>query len=204
MECRRMFGHGFDFFGKIHIPAETRVHAGENARNRFWIGQKPAEKSTLEFCAKLHFLRCPHIFLKNHQPLNSLGSTQEWHTFSSRHTQELNLPCMFNSAELNLCCNMHSVQLSRGDEVYSGPTQQFKFPASWSVMFTKHVFESLFSKVDHQVSLVLKRHLVPTTTPSDGNNLNFASGDCLGSWPNVPENWLVWSECHGPTERSYG
>ena len=31
----------------------------------------------------------------------SLGSTQEWHTFSSRHTQELNLPCMFNSAELN-------------------------------------------------------------------------------------------------------
>ena len=60
----------------------------------------------------------------------SLGSTQEWHTFSSRHTQELNLPCMFNSAELNLCCNMHSVQLSRGDEVYSGPTQQFKFPAS--------------------------------------------------------------------------
>ena len=59
-----MFGHGFDFFGKIHIPAETRVHAGENARNRFWIGQKPAEKSTLEFCAKLHFLRCPHIFLK--------------------------------------------------------------------------------------------------------------------------------------------
>ena len=70
MECRRMFGHGFDFFGKNHIPAETRVHAGENARNRFWIGQKPAEKSTLEFCAKLHFLRCPHIFLKNHQPPN--------------------------------------------------------------------------------------------------------------------------------------
>ena len=43
---------------------------------------------------------------------------------------ELNIPSLFNSAELNLCCNMHSVQLSRGDEVYSGPTQQFKFPAS--------------------------------------------------------------------------
>ena len=42
---------------------------------------------------------------------------------------ELNIPSLFNSAELNLCCNMHSVQLSRGDEVYSGPTQHFKFPA---------------------------------------------------------------------------
>ena len=37
-----MFGHGFDFFGKIHIPAETRVHAGENARNQFLFGPKPA------------------------------------------------------------------------------------------------------------------------------------------------------------------
>ena len=55
---------------------------------------------------------------------------------------ELNIPSMFNSAELNLCCNMHSVQLSRGDEVYSGPTQHFKFPA-WKVWW--YFFSSKYS-----------------------------------------------------------
>ena len=43
----------------------------------------------------------------------TLWSTQEWHTFSSRHTQESSIPCIFNSAELNLCCNIHTFQQTR-------------------------------------------------------------------------------------------
>ena len=32
MDCRRMFGHGFDFFGQNHKSVETTVHAGESAK----------------------------------------------------------------------------------------------------------------------------------------------------------------------------
>ena len=41
-----MFGNRFDFFGKNHIPVETRVYDGENAKNWFWIYSKPEEIST--------------------------------------------------------------------------------------------------------------------------------------------------------------
>jgi len=50
-----MFGYGFDFFAKNHIPAETRVHGGENAKKRILICPLATEKLTNELFAKLHF-----------------------------------------------------------------------------------------------------------------------------------------------------
>ena len=84
----------------------------------------------------------------------SLGSTQEWHTFSSRHTQGSSILHTLISAELNLCCNIHSVQLSRGEGLHSAPLSISNFPLELLLI---HITRLIFSARSLTTSLLYMR-----------------------------------------------
>ena len=78
------------------------------ARVAFFLGFLSVTKERKLSVSKQFDIRKQVSFHKT-----TLWSTQEWHTFSSRHTQESSIPHTLISAELNLCCNIHTFQQTR-------------------------------------------------------------------------------------------